>query len=556
MFPDRIAARLLLVWLAVLSLPAQAAPATRAWIGKEDPFWSNPGNWTNGLVPVAGDSIEFLDDVKFRDTYNDLSPDMTIGSILIKGRNYVLRGNRINLQDNLVSQPSNSSNRITLGLNINGPLSIINYGYFNTLELAGRIDLFWHPLVLETGSSILISGLIWNTNDAIAVIQKAAGTVSFGPSGRIAGNVTVEQGELNLSGRSATIHLDGPTPTVLVVGNDENPPGSARVVWGSSNKADLDTLVTVNHSGRLDLNGFAQTIASLGGSGVVDLDSGQLMVRQPPTRSKFAGELRGSGTIRLEGVNAGLELSGHNSFTGTIHTASILVTNQLTQQVTELGSHLILSGSASNAAVNLLASSLLTGNGAARSLSSFNATIRPGPGAMRFLESCTLEGGTRLELDLDGPGAGSLQALQLNLANGILDVRYQGTGPESLFTLIAAIANPGSTFQGLAEGAWIVAGDPAAPNEFRLTYSGNGGHDVVLERTGLFVPPALSIRLSGAGRVIEWPVAAQGYSLQRALTLDPPGWTSDGLPVTEATATEFFIIDDSSEGERFYRLAR
>jgi len=550
---------LALLFLAILADPIHAAPATRIWIGKEDPFWSNPGNWTNGLVPVAGDSIEFLDDVKFRDTYNDLDPDMTFGSLHIKGRNYVLRGNKINLQDNIISQPSNSSTLITLDLNINAPLSIVNYGYFNVLELAGVIRLYWHPLVLETSSSILISGSIINTNDSIMVIQRASGTLSFSATGRLGGTMVVEQGELVLGGASANVNLYGTAPeysAALIVGRDVGPPADARVSWRAANKLADYTAVNINRSGLLDLNGFSQTMATLSGSGVVNLDGGQLRIQGPAPPSNFAGELRGNGALQVAGA-AGFELSGHNTFTGSVEVALLQVTNAFTQEVSTLFSELNLSGSASNAAVRLQTNAVLRGKGVARSLTATNATIRPGPGALRFLEGFSLDAASTLDLDLDGPDAAMIEAGSIDLGEATLQFTYRGAGPESLFTLISAnFANAGSVFGGLAEGAWLVAGDPGAPSEFRLTYSANGGHDVVLERTGLFVRPPLNIRMSGTECVIEWPLSAPGYLLERATSLIPADWSGDGLPAPAATVTDFFIIDNSAEGERFYRLKR
>ncbi len=556
--PRKKAVLLALLFLAMLAGTIRAAPATRIWIGKVDPFWSNPANWTNGLVPVAGDSLEFLDDVKFRDTYNDLDPDMTIGSMHIKGRNYVLRGNRINLQDNIISQPSNSSNLITLNLNINAPLSIINYGYFNVLELAGEIKLYWHPLVLETSSLIRLSGLILDTNN-MSVIQRAAGRVEFAATGQLLGTMVVERGELLLGGASSRLNIFGlPNNTIpaLTVGRDTDPPGYARVTWHASNKLANDVELSVHRSGFADLGSFSETVATLSGAGVVNLDAGQLTVQGPAPPSTFAGELRGNGTFRLDGTSAGFELSGHNSFTGAVELASLTITNGFPPVTNTHFSELALSGSASNAAVRLLANAVLRGNGVARSLTATNGLIRPGPGALRFLESFSLDAASTLEIDLDGPAAAMIQAHSIDLGGATLALNYHGPGPESLFPLIAANASSGAWFEALPEGTWIISGDPGAPSEFRLTYSGNGGHDVVLERTGLFVPPTLNIRLSGIERVIEWPLAAQGYSLQRSLSLDPPDWTSDGLPTPDATATDFFVIDESVDGERFYRLKR
>lgn len=538
-------------------LPSPAAPATRIWTGGEDPFWSNPGNWTNGLIPLAGDAIEFQEEARFRDTYNDLAPDQTIGSILIKGRNYVLRGNRINLQGDLVSQPGNSSNLVTLDLNINSPLSIVNHGYFNVLELSGDIELFWHPLVLWTGSLIRISGYIQDTNNA-GTIQRGSGRVEFGTTGRLLGTMIVERGDLLLNGASLQPHLLGQPPSTLVAGNDTDPPGYARVLWGASQKLAIETQVLVNRSGVLDLGSFSQSAASLNGGGTLDLESGRWSIREQGVASHFAGEIRGHGAFRLEGMEAGLTLSGHNSLTGLIELVSRTVTNQTTQAVTKLGSRLHLTGSASNAVVSVMDGSMLSGHGIARALVASNSTVRPGPGTLRFLESASLDDTSTLALDVDGPEAGNIRADSLALGLAALEFTYHGGGTDNLFPLVLAnFAGPDSRFHGLPEGAWLVAGDLGGPSEFRLTYAGNAGHDVLLERTGWFVPPTLSIhREAGGERRITWPVAAQGYALQHSLTLDSPAWTTNGLPSPTATLTEFHVIDSTSGSHGFYRLTR
>lgn len=330
----------------------------------------------------------------------------------------------------------------------------------------------------------------------------------------------------------------------------------ARVLWGAANKIDDQTRVILNTSGTLDLAGHSDTIGSLSGEGAVLPNSGRLTVSSRGGQAAFAGSLRGTGTFRVEGFDRGFELSGHSSFTGLVQVASQRMTN-FPQMIAETPCHLILSGSASNAVVALSGESVLSGNGVAQNLTTVNATVRPGPGTLRFLESCTLDAESQLEISLDGPEAGRLQTGQLNLANAALNVTYQGTDPGSLFTLIAARATAGSTFGGIGEGAWLVAGDPAAPSEFRITYVGNNGSNVVLERTGLFAPPLLRIRQLTLGtRVVEWPIAAQGYTLQYSPTPTAATWTSDGLPVPNVTATVFFVNDRRSGEQHFYRLIR
>ncbi|HSH16438.1 MAG TPA: hypothetical protein VLD18_10415, partial [Verrucomicrobiae bacterium] len=216
-----------------------------------------------------------------------------------------------------------------------------------------------------------------------------------------------------------------------------------------------------------------------------------------------------------------------------------------------------LTGSASNAVVVLSDGATLTGNGVAKSLAATNAVVRPGPGTLRFLEGFTLDADALLDAVLDGPDAGSVQAGTVHLNEAALRVMYHGLGESNEFALVTANATTGSTFQNYSQGAWLLAGDPAAPSEFQLTYAGGGGHDVVLERAGLFVPPMLSIHpLSATKRRIEWPSSAQGYTLQHTPRLHPPTWTANGLPAPATTATEHCVIDDTSPGQRFYRLTR
>ncbi len=535
--------------LAMITLAAQSA--TRVWTGAESSNWNNSANWTNGIIPVVGDSLEFPDDGKNRDTYNDLSDDYTIESIIIKGRNYTLRGNRINLQGGLISLPSNCTNRIALDINVNAPMSFVNHGYFNQLQLTGDVNLY-HPLRLETGSSFMLTGRIDGSIQA-GVTLGTGGTLIMEERSQIIGKVIVDYGQLIVRDFSVGFPVRVPIQGELVIGNESGLPGqAARVVLQGSGRIDNGAAVTIHRSGVLwldgsqSLQGITETIGPLSGSGAVELTSGTFNVNLFDNDTSFAGEVRGTGEFQLQGGDHALHLGGHSGFVGSIHVWS---------------GTLNLLGSASNAVVRLddlsgNQRSVLSGNGVAKGLIASNAVVRPGPGTLRFLENLTLNDTSKLALTLDGPEAGKIAADSIDLGDAALEITYHTSGPENQFTLITANASASSTFHGLAEGTWLVAGDPGAPSEFRLTYSGNGGHDVVLERTGLFVPPTLNIRLSGAERVIEWPLAAQGYSLQRSLSIDPPDWTSDGLPAPDATATDFFVIDDSVDGERFYRLMR
>ncbi|HSH15274.1 MAG TPA: hypothetical protein VLD18_04510, partial [Verrucomicrobiae bacterium] len=206
MIPQQISAGLLLLFLAAGTVTTHAA--TRIWTGAVSPFWSNPANWLHGQRPLPGDSIEFPEEAPIREVYNDLELDFSVGDITIKGRNYILQGNRISLEGDLTSMPSNSTNRIMLDAHLYAPLTISNHGYFNQLELGGHLRLWYDPLVLETSSSIKITNYLMDTNN-LGVIQRGAGTVSFEGNGFLVGAMIVETGDLLLSGSPNRMRIVG-----------------------------------------------------------------------------------------------------------------------------------------------------------------------------------------------------------------------------------------------------------------------------------------------------------------------------------------------------------
>lgn len=421
--------------LAGFSFPDPVAGAVRVWTGKADQFWSNPLNWEAGQVPTTGDMLEFPVEATHRVTIHDLAANLSLTGIVIKGRNYVLAGNSINLEGDIISTPNNSTNRIALSAWVHGEVSFINAGYFNQLELSGQLKVENQGrLILRTSSSILVSGLITATNLA-QVIQRDPGWVTFGPTGRVRGHMFVEQGSLVLTGGSVledSSQINGE----LIIGDNVNPSGYARVFWQDSNLLSTNTHVTVHRSGIMNLAdmapvmGITEWIRTLAGSGMVELGPNHLIVNPKGFHPEFSGEIRGSGTLQLGWIpdpptdlfSGSLTLSGHSPLAGAVNV--------------DLG-HLHLLGSLSNAPVTLKAGCLLTGNGTAHSLVSTAGIIRPGPGTLRFLNHCALDWWTQLWLPLDGPDAARIKTSSLEINSAFLGASYHGD-PADTFTLIEA----------------------------------------------------------------------------------------------------------------------
>src|SRR5690606_61428 len=154
---------------------------------------------------------------------------------------------------------------------------------------------------------------------------------------------------------------------------------------------------------------------------------------------------------------------------------------------------------------------------------------------------CALDWWTQLWLPLDGPNAARLKTSSLELNSAFLGASYHGD-PADTFTLIEAGSASTDPLRvdgrDLPEGAWIVAGPTDDLNDFQISYTGNGGHDVVLQKVGPYVPPVLRIqRVSPTEHRIAWPLAAHTYHLVHTPSWFPRFWSTNGLPAAATNDT-------------------
>ncbi|GJE57434.1 autotransporter-associated beta strand repeat-containing protein [Methylobacterium thuringiense] len=84
---------------------------------------------------------------------------------------------------------------------------------------------------------------------------------------------------------------------------------------GAVNALSAASAVTVASTGRMDLNGFNQTVASLAGAGSVTLGSATLTTGGSNATTSYAGTISGTGGVVKTG-SGGFTLSGANGFTG------------------------------------------------------------------------------------------------------------------------------------------------------------------------------------------------------------------------------------------------
>jgi autotransporter-associated beta strand protein len=258
------------------------------------------------------------------------------------------------------------NNAFTGGVTINRDLILANPGALNS-SLPNAVTLIGGMLVLA-GNSVTVSSLIGNgivqnasASGATLTISNAAdnsftGVLQDGAGGGSLALVKAGAGTLTLGGVGSTY-----TGFTSVSG------GTLR--GGAANAFSPASALTVAGGATVDLGGFAQSIGSLAGAGLVTTKgatgSDTLTVGSDNTSTSFSGLISnaaGGRTLALTKLGAGtFVLSGNNTFTGgaTINAGTLQLANSAV-----LGtSPVVLNGGTLRASSALVASASLAGFG-------------------------------------------------------------------------------------------------------------------------------------------------------------------------------------------------
>ena len=377
-----------------------------------------------------------------------------------------------------------------------------------------------------TGGTLRVTAAALNFTSAmslsgLATIDTKGNTATI--SGVLSGSGTFVKTGTGTLTLSAANTYSGPGTTIST--------GTLQV--GIANALPVATAVTVAAGATLDVNGFAQTVSSLLGTGAVTLGTGSLTVSSNATTT-FPGAISGTGGLTKTGSGT-LTLSGTSSYTGgtTVNNGGLTVTGTLTSPVT-VGSGATLNGTGTiTQAVNVGGSAFLSPGVA-------------GPG-MLSTGNLNLASNSLLSLQLNGPtaatqydqvrvtGTVSLGGANLSPALGFTPA------PGQVFTIIdndGADAVSG-TFAFMAEGQVIILGAGA----LRVSYVGGDGNDVTL--TVVTVPGAPTITSAtpgnGSATITFTPPASNGGAPidGYGVTCNPGGATFVGTasPITATGLT-------------------
>jgi len=428
-----------------------------AVLGPTNGLWSNAANWTNGVAPVADNSLTFNAPVTggTRTTTNDLAAGTEYDNITINGGQFFLSGNSISLGGTNPQFVVNSGTE-TINLNITllqNTTFQVNSGGSNPLLINGVISGNYG--ITKTGSTMMrYTALQTYTGDTVINSGTLDVTGDFIPHAAGDGNVIIANGAtLDLNNTSANIDGLSGTGSVSKVGS-----GGRILTFGNNNANGVFVGGIFQNAGTLSLNKVGTGTQVLGGTmnevGSITVNGGTLLFDGTQT----------AGLSNIIAVASGGTLGG----TGTV---------------------LMMGG----------ATTLVVSNG---------GTLAPGDSVGLFKINgglgLTLQSNANYAVDLNGLTFGSQYSSTLvsgsgfiNLSNSVLDVNLGFTPTVgSQFDIITNATGNAvlGTFAGLADGSVF----DADGTDLQITYDGGAGNDVVLT----VVPEPSSLMLAASGLVM------------------------------------------------------
>jgi autotransporter-associated beta strand protein len=342
------------------------------------------------------------------------------------------------------------------------------FAYGGSNSWAGNIILTANETINVPGTdSLNLSGSI---SGSFGITKIGTGTLWFRGSSAntYTGDTRVNEGTLSL----AKSILDGSIIADLFIGDGLGGALSDVVrIFDFSQISSFNSAVTIASSGLLDLNDITEGVASIAGSGRIDIGNNLFGINGSASTT-YSGLIVGTGNISKTGLGT-LTLTGNNTYSG---------------QTLIADGTLRINGSQPASYVVVTSNGRLEGNGVVGNIS-ISANIAPGtsPGVLTC-SNLYFAPTADFFVEINGPNPGTgydqLNVRGTNQLGGAtlhLSLNYAPSEGER-FTIISndlAEAVVG-TFAGLPNGSVISAGG----RDFRVHYN-VGNNDVVLVSTNI-----------------------------------------------------------------------
>ena len=458
-----------------------------------------------------------------------------------------------------------------------------------TLDHPGGHNIWLGPIIQARDSSIGVN-LDWSLTVAGTVsgtgslTKKGAGLLRLGGSANNthSGDTFVDAGSLwltkfpNMQAVPANLIIgrpEGGTPATVMHVN-------ADLIWGN---------VTVNNGGLLNVNGYDEHIGNLtlNGGGDVQTGAGILHIVTDLTvnpgsfadQSVISGRLGIASGTRQFNVNPGSLAPGvadcliNAIISPTSHVAGFQKNGagrlQLTANNTYNGNTTVSSGTVQidglqpQSPVQVFGGRL-QGSGTVGHVifDESKCFLAPGssPGILTTSNlNATALGGAKVEIELNGPGAGSGYD-QINV-RGTVNLSQLSLGASlgfasSVGQQFTIISNDGSdavtgTFTSLPQNAQLHVGSEL----FQINYAGGDGNDVVLSRL-VTAPLFLHLEKISTTKIrLYWSTNYPDFHLEYNASPGTTNWAASALtPVV--TGTNLVVTNSLFGAQKYYRLSR
>ena len=287
-----------------VTLTCTAAP--KVWSGAISDLWSVGGNWVGGVVPAAGERIEFPASASNKTNTNDIT-GLSLLSVTFNGGGYTIGGNTVGISGGITTGSS------VFGVVLNLPVQLQASQTFSSgsgiVTMNGNVDVQAFTLTVEGGYDFEggFSG---------------SGTINTRPGGQAIGGTSTFSGTIANGPCCNFLHLNGaliPSATVtstgFIIGNGTiGALTTSEVVAPSPNNAPVTQL---NGSGVLNTGNWTTT------GGILYMD---LQGPTPSTGTTGYDQMNVTGTVTLaSSTQLNLSLSG--TFVPTIGQVFVLINN-------------------------------------------------------------------------------------------------------------------------------------------------------------------------------------------------------------------------------------